>query len=194
MSGNGNNGSLTAGVGWGNGKIGSALSLNGSGNDYARVSRVVANDFSICLYVKALSDSTSGSQWYHGQGLFDSEVSGVVNDYGVAYLNNKAAFGTGNPDTTIQSTQFINDGIWHQVCATRIQSSGSIFLYVDSNLQASTTEANTASLTAPTYSYMGSSNGGVGNHGIINGLIDDVRVYNRALSAAEIAAIYNAQK
>ena len=27
-----------------------------------------------------------------------------------------------------------------------------------------------------------------------NGLIDDVRVYNRALSAAEIQALYNAEK
>jgi hypothetical protein len=33
-----------------------------------------------------------------------------------------------------------------------------------------------------------------GGHGYFNGLIDDVRIYNRALSAAEIQAIYNATK
>jgi hypothetical protein len=32
------------------------------------------------------------------------------------------------------------------------------------------------------------------NYAYFNGLIDDVRIYNRALSPAEIQALYNAQK
>ena len=32
------------------------------------------------------------------------------------------------------------------------------------------------------------------NNGYFPGIIDDVRIYNRALSAAEILAIYNATK
>jgi len=40
---------------------------------------------------------------------------------------------------------------------------------------------------------IGRSNFAVGEY-YFNGLIDEVRVYNRALSAAEIMAIYNATK
>jgi len=35
---------------------------------------------------------------------------------------------------------------------------------------------------------------GIGYHGYLNGSIDDVRVYNRALSASEVLAIYNATR
>ena len=67
---------------------------------------------------------------------------------------------------------------------------------VNGNLAASTATSTTVGTNTNSLiigSSYGSSGVGIGEE-CFNGIIDDVRVYNRALSAAEIAALYNAQK
>ena len=63
-------------------------------------------------------------------------------------------------------------------------------LYI--NGQATAVSPNTGAIANALYPiYIGSW---LGTTDWFNGLIDDVRVYNRALSAAEIQALYNAEK
>jgi len=160
-------------------------------NATIRFSRPVSGDFSLCIWFKATGNSTSGSFWHQGEGLLDGEVSSPTNDYGLSYLNNKAALGIGSADTTIQSTTLINTGAWFYIVATRVQSSGAIAIYINSVLETTGT-ASTSALTAPTYVYMGSSNGGVGTYGGLPGVIGMAQVYNTALSATQIAQNFNA--
>ena len=82
------------------------------------------------------------------------------------------------------------DGSWHHVAAV-LGSTGGMYLYYDGNLISSNTNT-----TAIAYNNTGGLNLAIGRHGGANtgmdfgGNIDEVRVYNRALSAAEINSLY----
>jgi hypothetical protein len=186
-----NNGTLINGTGFSNVNDGT-WTFDGT-DDYIRINRMVADNFSLCIWFQTSVTSSTGTQWYQGQGLLDSEVPGSVNDFGLAYLNNKAVFGTGATDTTIQGTTSLNDGVWRYIVATRNKTTGAISLYVNGTLEASGT-GNTNSLNAATYIYIGSSNGGVGTYGSINGNVALAQIYNKVLTADEVLQNYNATK
>ncbi len=134
-----------------------------------------------------LAVNNLGGQWYQGEGLVDGSVSGTADDFGVSLLGNVAAFGVGNPDTTITSTTAINDGKWHHIAATRSAYSGQLQLYVDGVLQASGV-GPFGPKTAPPELCLGAIQSG---GGYFNGTIDDVQIFNRVLAQPEISVVMN---
>jgi hypothetical protein len=119
----------------------------------------------------------------------DGEVAAGADDFGVSLLGRSAAFGVGNPDTTITSTSTINDGQWHHVAATRSALSGLMQLYVDGNLQASAT-GPFGPKSAPPNLRVGSIQSGAPG-GYLTGTIGDVQIFNRVLSTSEISVVMN---
>lgn len=170
------------------GAAGKALQFNGTSSDYAIIPRPNWMDWTIAFWVNTTASGGSG-QWWNGKGLVDGEVAGVVDDFGTALVGNKAAFGVGNPDTTIASTTAINDGQWHHVAAARSAFTGLMQLYVDGNLQSSTI-GPFGPKTAPPNLRLGSIQTGVAG-GFFSGTLEDVQVFNRVLSAPEIAVAMN---
>lgn len=175
-SGNGNNGTVYSAA-WTQGKFGSALSFNGIGSyvsipDNAALS--LPNNFSISLW---FSSSQAPSGWADLIGKRGSTVN-----YGV-YINPDGTLhfeiydGTHDPD--ISTSRSVCDGSFHQVVA--IRNGGVMNLYVDGTSvsnAADTTWGNTVTNTAPVT---------LGNgYKFFNGVIDEVQVYNRALSANEV--------
>ena len=184
VTGTGNNGTVVGAMWSTNGQIHDCLSFNGT-NDYVRINRDVFNDFSIAFWVQTTSTAASGA-WRQGEGLVDGSVGAGADDFGTALVGSQFAFGTGNSDTTLVSTTPINDGKWHYCVATRVQSSGAMQLYVDGRLQTSGT-GSTNSLTAPAYLRFGGIQSG---GGFLNGSLDAIKIYDRALGSLEIAALY----
>ena len=133
--------------------------------------------------------ASSSGQWWTGQGLVDGEVAGGSDDFGISLAGNTAAFGVGNPDTTINSTTAINDGQWHQITATRSAYTGLMQLYVDGVLQASATGPFGPKTSSPNLR-LGSIQNGVAG-GYLSGALDDVQIFNRVLSAPEITDVMN---
>src|SRR3989338_1790743 len=84
----------------------------------------------------------------------------------------------------------ISSGAWHHVAATRI-GSGTMSLYIDGQLNG-TAEAANANTTSPAPFTLGAWDDRFGITELFSGLIDEVSVYNRALSAPEVQAIFNA--
>ena len=80
-------------------------------------------------------------------------------------------------------------GEWAHIIAT--YDGVTIKLYKDGNLLSSAVKDNTLS-TSTTQFVIGARDDSYMDY--FNGLIDDVRIYNRALSAAEILSLYNATK
>jgi predicted alpha-1,6-mannanase (GH76 family)/fibronectin type 3 domain-containing protein len=184
-SGNGNNGTVS-GAAWStDGRVNGCLIFNGATSS-VQITNPVSIDFSIAFWVKTTQTAGTG-QWYYGAGLVDGDAYLVGKDFGTALVGSRFAFGVGNPDTTIVSTNSINDGAWHHCVATRTQLSGAMNLYVDGALQATGT-GNTNLLTASTNLFFGRiASGG----GYFNGRLDDIQIFNRVLGNNEIAALYD---
>ena len=86
---------------------------------------------------------------------------------------------------------FLADGAWHMVAAT-YDGAGALRLYVDGNLDSEAFGFFFA--TTGQTNYIGRSNHVVNDgccHRPFNGSIDDVAIFSRALTAAEIAALAN---
>ncbi len=187
-SGQGNNGATNGGVVYVTGKV-DAQAINTDGaSGYVRIPMSVLNDFTIASWVKTTAAGGAG-QWWAGKGIVDGEVGGTADDFGATLVNNRFAFGLGNPDTTIVSTSPINDGYWHHVAATRNATSGQMKVFVDGALQA-TGAGPTAPRTAPPFLRIGSIQTGSAA-GFLAGTLDDVRLYNYALNAAQIGSLAN---
>ena len=129
-------------------------------------------DFSISGWVYL--DTSSGYQWIFSTGTnfafgFDS--------------SRNLQLWVGGTATT--PTFNINLNQWHHVVATR--NSGTVTFYIDGAAYG-TTYTRTGSISAGAYNYIGTFNIGQ-NH--IDGKIDEVAIFNRALNTTEIAALYD---
>lgn len=92
---------------------------------------------------------------------------------------------------TASTATVVYDSSWHLITCVMDRSSGKFSIYVDgiyksadTNLTEGSAKSNTSS------SFVGESSASYE----VNGFIDDVRIYNRALSVDEIRAIYGATK
>ncbi len=186
-SGNGNNGTLSS-VTFTAGKLGAfAAQFNGS-NSYVQIPLVVSNNFTISFWLKT-TDTAATGQWWAGKGLVDGEVPGTVNDFGVSLVGGKVGLGVGNPDTTITTTNAVNDGQWHHVAATRDAVSGQMAIYVDGALRANGF-GPLGTRTAPPALRIGSIQPGYSG-GFLTGAMDDVQLFDRVFAAPEIPSLMN---
>jgi hypothetical protein len=183
-SGNGFQGTLVNSPTFVAGHSGLAVNLDGS-NQYVQIPRSIQDSFTIAFWVRTTTTGGTGTQWWVGKGLVDGEVANVVNDFGVSLVGSHVAFGVGNPDTTIQSTSNVNDGAWHHVAVTRNAATGAMVLYVDGAQQATAT-GPTGTRSAPANLRVGSLQT---NLDFFAGQIDEVRLYDVALTAAQVAAL-----
>ncbi len=175
FSGNGNTGTLVNSPTWTTGKLGQALSFNGTSqyvNSGNAAGLQIANG-TVVAWVK-----TTDTGVYKGiavkqsaYGLFDNSGTFGIYDWGTAAFRNSGVN--------------IADGAWHFVAAT-FQSgvANGTVLYVDGVARA-TTQMTIISQGQSLYIGYGNAAGQY-----LNGTIDDVRIYNRALSAAEVQALY----
>jgi hypothetical protein len=188
-SGHGNDGTISGSITFPSGKLGAqSAQFNGSSDTYVTIPRSVSNSFTISFWVKTTTIGGSG-QWYNGKGLVDGEVASVANDFGITLIGNSGAFGVGNPDTTITTTSAINDGTWHHLAATRDSVSGQMNLYLDGTLQASAT-GPTGTRAAATSLRIGALQTLVAGD-FLAGTIDDVQIFSREFTAAEVPSLMN---
>lgn len=178
-------GTLTTGPVWATGKYGGALYFNGT-SSYVSVA-----DSSALLPSSAITMAYWARRDGPGNTLGNSiEVAkGNGNYLGVCYSgSNSAIFSLVTP-TQVYSTSSIPCaayGEWHHYAGTYNGSVNNI--YIDGVAVATTSDTGAIVDTAGNLN-IGRFDGGNYN---FNGLLDDVRIYNRALSNTEIAALYAA--
>jgi len=196
-SGNGNAGTW-AGTTSGNnstyytgGKVGTyAGNFNGS-NDYVNLGNPTALQVTSSLSVVAWVNQSAvvsfgnvmvGNYW-SGSGAF------VVQDYG---SNNMLCSYLGNTKTVATPTNSFNTGIWYYIGCT--YNGSTITTYINGVNSGSIAATGTLSNSSGYPWYIGTE-GSVGfQTGFFHGSIDDVRIYSRALSPAEVMALYTAEK
>jgi hypothetical protein len=175
------------------GKIGEALNFNSSStNQYAStgVSLVGTNTVSICGWIKP-SGWGGNNRGYIFSANGDGGLSFVVfigssflSSTNTVYMDSSAGSDSG-ANSLIAPSGSISLNTWQYICVTRY-TSGSGVIYINGTQVASGT-------TGTPYS---DSDFDIGNrtsdlHRGFTGIIDDVRVYNRALSSSEVLQLYN---
>jgi hypothetical protein len=161
------------------------------------------SSFTVEAWVKTATGGEVVGKYECGQTC----ISDVSNSLYELWIDNGKLFGrirdtdAGGPDDMIggqslTGTTFIADGTFHHVALIRDLAAGQMRLYVDCGLDASA--ALNAGATGALKDDDGDPDpfvigavvqpGSFSKGGFFSGLIDEVKFYNRALSASEIAA------
>ncbi|OHA41613.1 MAG: hypothetical protein A3G52_00710 [Candidatus Taylorbacteria bacterium RIFCSPLOWO2_12_FULL_43_20] len=183
LSGSGNHGTLTnmsTTTSPAYGKIGQGLVFDG-GDDYVGTSyNGQLTNFTVCAWFKADDITPSLYQRIvdksYSTGMWIGARSGVANNWGGGVLDSSAPFGR---------YITLSAGQWHHLCSKR---EGTTHTIVGDGGAVSTSGTVSSSALSNEVLRIGISSVLAAP---FNGLIDDVRIYNRALSADEITQLYN---
>ncbi len=187
-SGSMNSGSCVDGI------IGRAVRFNGT-SDWIRIQRPVQDDFTIAFWMLAASNSLQDPEpeWWNGNGLVDGDnLSGTMNDFGVAYLNNTISTGVGfdGHDSTLMGTKPVNDTLWHFIAVTRSRSSGARAIFIDGQ-----SAGNDVSVTNSLTGTDSLSFGALGTtHRPYSGMLDEIVITDNVRSADWIKLSFMNQK
>ncbi|HUX35568.1 MAG TPA: LamG domain-containing protein, partial [Candidatus Paceibacterota bacterium] len=197
-SGNGNGGTLGGSIDlptWqSNCQVGGCLSFDGT-DDYVSVpvfTSIDTGSFTIMHWFKL---STTGKD----EGSVGKSAPYNLNNpgYAIRFLASGNNIGTDiniSSGTGAQSTISYkwNTSTWHYIAWVVNRIIGTYDIYIDGQDVASGTGIPTTGSTAIASS-LNFGNGG-NSAWFTLGSLDDIRIYNRALSAAEVMALYNATK
>jgi hypothetical protein len=186
-SGNGNNGTLNLPT-WTDGVLGNGLLFDGI-DDYVNVPNSpelnVIGDMSICAWVNYSSTQTKTwpaivNKGQSGVGGYLFYIAEVQHSFTLQLID---ALGSSNHTS---NNNVIVDDVWMFICAVKSAATGRVHLYVNGiqNVTRVILREQTAS-TVPLRI-------GIGEQ--LHGLIDEVRIFDRALTATEILNMYNAEK
>jgi len=185
-SGAGHNGAVNS-AHWTAGKVNSALALDGSTSSVVTSAIPLGNVFSLSVWVNpAVTTQTPygriAETQYNG-GLYLG-LNSTGTKYKLIVNTGSGATGTCGAAYGCAEGGIVTSG-WHQITTTFDGSIGR--LYVDGALVANETFTAPPNTNYPLYLGRHYAATGYG----WNGGIDEVRLYNRALSSAEVAALYS---
>jgi hypothetical protein len=200
-SGASNTGTITGTATWSPAIRGNGHRFNyTNGDDYVTVSNstslqdVQEDDYSLAMWFKPNSVPP-------GSGTTNNAAYALLmkNGFlcGLAYTNGQK-FGLAHPfsDSTysqLYSTSTFGPGVFHHVVAIVKRNTGTITLYVNGQLEATGSfTANKAAYEQGTATWkLGIATPGASSARFpADGTLDDVRIYNRAISAQEISLLY----
>jgi hypothetical protein len=137
---------------------------------------------SISAWFNTTSSSGSNGWNVNTVASWGSPSSNALCAIGV--YKSKLMFGAFGTSYDVYTTAIVNDGNWHH--AVVVYDGLVLAIYLDDSLLVS---ENRNLGTVNSAFYMGRRAGQVNQ--FMNGFVDDVRVYNRALTQAEIRALYH---
>ena len=199
FSGNNLTATLTGGVSWAAGKVGGAISGSGN-NQYATIPAInltTTSAASVAMWVNRTYTSGAGDVLYE----FSNNFNATNNAFGF-FPEGAADCGVpateislkGNNGYDIKCYSQPSSGVWHLLVTVYDMSqsaANSVTFYVDGVQQTALSQPFSAVNTGafgnyPTYLF---SRGGNGNFS--SGLISDLQIYNRALTAADVQSLFN---
>lgn len=175
LTGSGNSATLESGVSWTNGKRGKALNFSLAGIN--TTSSVTLNQ-----------GSFSASAWFKTTSSADQKI--ISNNI----LYHQLQTINGNLRVCVTSctagTTLVNDGNWHFVVV--VGDGTSVRAYLDGSTTPEITQTAGSTDMTGTFS-IGKTGNGVGAYPF-TGTLDEVRLYNRALSQSDISALYRSSQ
>ncbi len=199
-SGNGNDGTIEGAVPAANrfGQSGQALSFNGFSSFVdvpdAAALRLAGTDFTVAAWIFETQRNTNFGDaiitkrtktaddgWsFSVRGLRDPDNTG------------RLLWGRGGTDPFAVSSNTISIGQWHQVSIVYTVATGTVAFYIDGALDSTTNGMPSPSGTTTRDMHIGNDSAeAYDNAYVFHGSLDDVRLYDRALSAGEVLALSN---
>ena len=179
----GNNGVLRGDATYAAGRVGQAFSFDGNGDGVlvGNPGSLHLQNFTIEGWIKRGSATQISASSIYG------EIVGYgAGGYVLGFLSDGRLFLSKNGVSSVQSSRFIADTNWHHVAVSK--SGSSVVFYVDGASEAALTYNITFDFS--TSLVIGAVNDTLDASFL--GLIDELSIYNRALSAGEIQSIYDA--
>ena len=193
---------------WVNGNLGNSLDFDGI-NDHVVIGDFdytnANSDFSMCIWFK-IDDVEYGGydgryKYIFSHGQFNTNNSLNVYIGGPESPSNpekiRTAFRLSNGIglTETADTDPLADGLWHMYAITYSSDDG-VKIYIDGNPAGSYSDIKGSSFDPTTYIFVGGRcdlnvDRFYGNPTENDGLLDDLRIYDYALSPDVVAAIYN---
>jgi sialidase-1 len=186
VSGLGNDSYLRGGTTAVTGKFGQARDLDGVDDaiqlPFAESLAVGAGDFTAMAWIK-YGASTANQAIFWGYGINEFSQFWLRAEPGDSRI--RGLITTGGNTAAVATTKAYNDNAWHHVALQR--KAGTLAIWVD-GAQAASVAAPTGSVSPgrPFKMYVGQRLDGA-HH--FDGSLDEVRIYKRALTAAEISSI-----
>jgi hypothetical protein len=177
------------------GLVGNALSFSMATNDRVDLGNIFefagSTDFSVSLWMKPAmaSSPTLLPVSKHTVGFLNGWII-FVNASGGCYGDpNLTSFYTSNScGGEITAGTSVTDGNWHFVVAV-VDAGTTRSLYIDGGLAQATGPTNPITATASQLVFGGATFGG-DTGGAYTGLLDDVQIYDSALTCAQVAAMF----
>jgi phosphodiesterase/alkaline phosphatase D-like protein len=186
-SGNGNNGNIYNGATWVDGKFGKALSFDGADDYFVKslFANFPTNEITVAFWMRSSDTTKAGTP-------FSYAISAVDNEFLIIDHRNFALWiGNGSRTTGVSAS----DGGWHHIVVTWRSSDGQLIFYKDGLPVFSGTLQAGYSMTSGGCLVIGQDQdslcGGFEISQAFLGTIDEVHIYNIALSAAEISDLYS---
>jgi hypothetical protein len=188
----GHNGTIKGNPQWASGYLEGALKFGGNG-DYVGIGYspdLALNEFTVSAWVKVAADpgvfgilgTRSGGEYTFDLKVQAANVHGDIGT-GTAWINTAIDIGSGDTGTTGQGGDLVVYR-WYMIAYVIDNTHQQVKLYLDGDLKRTITISGTPLLMQSSESMR---IGDTGYSEWMNGLIDEVRIYKRALSAAEIA-------
>lgn len=180
-----NDGTLYNGVIGSNGYLGYGMSFDGI-NDYITIPETNVTDLTSCAWVKRNDNRADKGIVGRFTGTLSSSAWGIqtysTNQYLCAIVNVS--------DRIVNAYTGAVDVVgWHHICCSYNSSSGNIKTYYDGVAKGTGTIQGGLNDISSNVE-IGTYAGGVYTK-YFNGSIDEVRIYNKSLTQAEITALYN---
>src|SRR5271157_1624270 len=196
-SGNGHTATLVNGVGWVRGKIGDAVSANAARRQYVSIPAIDLSGtkaVTVTLWANRTYSTSGGHVLFEATRNYTNSITGFGFFPDDATCNGIQAALRGNVGYTANCYNQPSSGVWHHLAVVfdKSQTGGDeVRFYVDGVLQtanrslhASTNTNNFGNNPIYLFSRAGATE-------FNSGMIDDLRIYDGALTAEQIQQIYN---
>lgn len=186
-TGMGNTGTLQAAAGWTPGRFGSAVSMTGTATSWVDIARPVVDtskSYSVAAWVKF--NNVSGFQTI-------ASMDGTnISPFYLQLEAGRIRFSQRSADSTVSTVTQVTGPVattneWYHVVGVYDQTAGTIQLYVNGVSIGST--AYTSAWKANGHTTLGRAKWNGAGVDFVNGAIDDVYFYDRAITGAEVTAL-----
>lgn len=197
FSGNGHNGTIVGGITNSadrNGHTVGAYHFDGS-TAYISVPdnaalRLGNTDFTLNAWVNLDAYNSS-----FNSGIMSKRITGVNNGWfwGIRGLGSSPTgpiiYGPGGGSANAIGTAAVGLGNWHMVTSVYTLSTSTLSIYIDGSFDNSTPGISAANAATTAMLYIGADNPSIGAGYFLKGSLNDLRIYNRAITFTEIVAL-----